>query len=387
MMTRASMRFLFAAIVVAAAVSATVPVARAQPHHPVNASLWYPISTNRDPATTTNFRLNIFYGRVGALRGVDLGGVVARVDGDLRGGQLALVYSHTGRDLSGISLSAGVNYVGGDARGGQAGLVNYDRGRFSGVQYGYLFNFVEGEAVGGQLSTIFNLTDGDARYLQLSGVGNVVGGDFRGVQLASFVNHANGAMAGVQVSVANFAFEARGLQFGVLNATGDMRGAQIGVVNLSRSLDGVPVGMVNWTDGADADWITFGSNFAAVASGVRTIVGDWYSVLALGFNDLVAERDQTGFFSWHYGRRLRLTEAWSLGADLGVLHVIPEQSDDPNVNEEEHPAAQGRLQVEWRPKAKFSIFAGGGASLIWEAYRSDADTSGEPLFFGGISLF
>ena len=55
-------------------VSAATP-ARAQdvPVHPANLSLFYPIGTNQDPTILTYFRLNLMYGRVGYIKGVDIG--------------------------------------------------------------------------------------------------------------------------------------------------------------------------------------------------------------------------------------------------------------------------------------------------------------------------
>ena len=387
MILRARASSIIVAALIVAGFAATARVAHAEKHHPVNVTLFYPIGTNQDPAVSTNFRLSLIYGRVASVKGIDIGGLVARVDGEMRGLQFAGLHSYTGGDLAGATVSAGINYVGGEARGVQMGFVNYDRRGFGGLQYGYAFNYVEGGVRGVQVSSLFNLVNGDARFLQISGVASAVGGNFRGVQVAAAVNHVNGAMTGLQLAGANMAADARGAQVGGLNMAGTMRGAQVGLVNLSRELDGVPVGMVNWTDGVQADWVTWGSNLAGVASGVRTIVNDWYSILSVGGVDVLDSVNETGFIGWHYGRRLRLPRGWSIGADLGYLHIIPPKSDDPNVNDEEHPAVQGRFLAEWRYGKRFSVFAGGGASAVWDAYDNDAGVRGEPLFFGGVSLF
>jgi hypothetical protein len=387
MKSRIATCLLVASALAGATLAAAAGAARAESHHPVNLTIFYPLGTNQDPAVSTNFRLSLIYGRVGSLSGVDLGGLVGRVDGNLSGLQFAGLHSGVGGDLTGATISAGVNYVRGDARGLQAGFVNYDRGLFAGLQYGYLFNFVEGGLRGVQISSVFSLVDGDARFVQISGAASAVGGSFRGVQIAAAVNHVNGLMTGVQIAGANMAADAVGAQAGFLNVAGTMKGAQIGMVNLSRELDGVPVGMVNVTGGAEVDWVTWGSNLAGVASGVRTIVNDWYSILSIGAADMLEDVNETAFIGWHYGRRLSLSRAWSLGADLGYLHIIPPKNSDQVINEREHPAFQGRFLVEWRHGTKFSVFAGGGASAVWDAYDKDADVSAEPLFFGGVSLY
>jgi hypothetical protein len=378
---------LLAATLAVAGLAATVGTARAESHHPVNVTIFYPLGTNQNPAISTNFRLSLLYGRVGSVRGIDLGGLVARVDGDLSGLQFAGLHSGVGGDFTGATVSAGVNYVAGEARGLQAGFVNYDRGPFAGLQYGYLFNFAEGGVRGVQISSVFSLVNGDARFLQISGAASAVGGSFRGVQIAGAVNHVNSSMTGLQLASANMAADAVGAQAGLLNVAGTMKGAQIGMVNLSRELDGVPVGMVNVTGGSEIDWVTWGSNLVGAASGVRTIVNDWYSILSVGAVDMLDDVSETAFIGWHYGRRLNLPRGWSLGADLGYLHIIPPKNSDEVINEREHPALQGRFLVEWRHGKTFSAFAGGGASGVWDAYDKNADVRAEPLFFGGVSLY
>ena len=84
---------------------------------PVNVSLFFPISTNQDPTILTNFRLNLMYGRVGYIKGFDVGTIVSRTDRDMHGVQFTGIYSHTGGDMRVATITGGMNYVGGSARG------------------------------------------------------------------------------------------------------------------------------------------------------------------------------------------------------------------------------------------------------------------------------
>ena len=139
--------------------------APAQPaHHPVNLSLFYPLSTNRDPAVSTNLRLNLLYGRVGAIRGLDLSGITGRVDGPVRGVQVTGIVSSVSGEFRGVALTGLLNYGGAGGKGVQvSGLANFGRGGFRGAQYASFFNFVEGEFAGAQVTGFYNLANEDAR--------------------------------------------------------------------------------------------------------------------------------------------------------------------------------------------------------------------------------
>jgi hypothetical protein len=358
------------------------------PNHPANLSLFFPISTNQDPTISTNLRLNLCYGRVGYIRGVDIGVVVSRTDRDMRGIQLTGIYSHTGGDVRGATATGVLNYVGGNTRGVQvAGLVNFNRGWFRGVQYATFFNYVQEEFTGIQWASIYNLSSSDGRYFQYASIANMVAGSFTGLQLSGGLNYVDERMGGVQMGVVNFAVEYRGAQAGALNFAREASGAQIGIFNYSRSLDGVPVGAVNIdrTNG-NADWSSFASNYAAVSTGLRTTVHGYTSTLAVGFVDIEQERNDTVFLSWHYGYRFGLGEKASLTPDIGWVHVKPRGEEEGKLNDD-HFALQARLAGEWEVSRIVNVFAGGGVTVRFAKYDIDADTKTDPLVFGGVALY
>jgi hypothetical protein len=358
------------------------------PHHPANLSFFFPISTNQDPTISTNFRLNLLYGRVGYIRGFDIGTIVSRTDRDVRGIQLTGVYSHTGQDLRGAVFTLGLNYTGGDTRGIQAaGLVNFNRGWMRGVQYATFFNYTQDHFTGVQWAFLFNITNEDGRYFQYASVANITGGNFRGLQLSGGLNYVNDKLSGIQAGAFNVAVEYHGAQVGIANIAGDASGAQIGLINHSTSLDGVPVGAINIdrTNGEE-NWSTFASNYALVSTGLRTTVHGFTSTVAVGFNDLEQERDDTIFLSWNYGYRFKLAEKAFLTPDLGWVHVMPQSSEEGKINNL-HFAVQARLAGEFAVTDKMNVFVGGGVNIRFKEYDLNAKTTKDPLFFGGITLY
>lgn len=365
-----------------------VAAAEEAEHHPVNFTLYYPVGTNQNPDISTNFRLSLIYGRVGEIRGVDLNAGVSIVQRDVKGLQATLLYSHIGGEFGGIALTGLVNQFQSTAKGIQlAGLANINRGQFVGVQYSPLFNFVQGGLKGIQLTSVFNVNAGRGGFLQLSGVANSNDGEFRGAQIAS-LNLTTARLSGLQVGIANLTDELNGGQAGLINMAREARGLQLGALNMAHDNEGIPVGFINIdeTDGK-VDWTIAGSNLAAISTGVKTEVNNWYSMLTLGYGDLQGDVEETFILGWNYGYAFRLGRAWNLGVDLGYLHFIPETQDDPTLNDSLHFAVQLRALLELRLSSKLALFAGGGVSSIYSAYSSNAQQETEPHVVLGVSLF
>jgi hypothetical protein len=373
---------------------AAAPPARAQgqehPHQSVNLSLFWPAATNSDPLATASVRLNLIHGRLGAVKAFDLNGIVGRTYGDVSGLQLTGAYSRTDGELRGVSLAGGINYVGTDARWAQFGfLASYTRGKLRGVQGAVGLSLVTGGFEGVQLASGFNLNEGDAVGLQFAGLTNGSRGELRGVQLAGFSNAA--------VSV-------RGAQIAAVNLAGDLTGAALGGVNYyGRDVHGVTVGALNWTEGyhhglpfglvnlarnGRVEAIVFSSNLSAVNAGIRTEVNRFYSMLTGGTVDVLDEIDGTIFVTWNFGYEFVRAGGFTLGADVGYVHVGPGRTDDPDKNGEPHPGFQVRGLVDYRFSDRFSVFGGGGVTALGTSYDDDGGSStSEPLVFAGVSLF
>src|SRR5581483_3327234 len=101
---------------------------------PVTASLFFPLASNwQAPHARTMLAVNVVYGRVGAVDGLQVG-TVNQTDDRVTGAQLALLLNQTGA-VSGLQV-APVNMAG-DVRGMQLGLVNVAR-KVRGVQLGLI---------------------------------------------------------------------------------------------------------------------------------------------------------------------------------------------------------------------------------------------------------
>ena len=358
------------------------------PNHPVNLSFFYPISTNQNPEVSTYFRLNLIFGDIGAVRGVDLTGIGGRIRRDMVGFQVSGIYSQIEGELRGVSITGAANYVESNAAGIQyAGLVNFVRGDFTGFQMASLFNYVEGETRGVQATAVFNLNDCDVKYFQYSSIANAVAGDMTGIQASVGLNYVNESMVGGQLALCNFAKYMKGIQFGLGNVAGVAKGVQIGFINVTKQLDGIPIGMFNFVEDGDVDWITYGSNLAAVSTGVRSVYRRFYSFLAIGMGDVQDSRNDTAFLSWHYGYAVPIGARWKIGVDLGYVHIMPTPSTDPDVNSKTHFAVQGRAIAEIAFSEKFKIFGGGGVSQRYSEFSPNNTSTTDPLVMLGISLY
>ncbi len=358
-------------------------------NHPVNLSLFYPVSTNQDPTISTNLRLSLLYGHVGEVRGADINGIVAITGGDVRWAQLNGAYSLTFGDFHGLQYTFAVNQVRGDVRGLQfGGLVNFDEGQLLGVQFAGFLNYTQGGFRGVQITPIFNLNDGDGRWLQLSGVAGVTAGDFSGAQVAALFNYTNQKISGAQLSFLNFAYEAEGAQIGFYNSARTVSGVQVGVYNRSGTMKGMPIGVVNYSkDNGRVDMLVYADSRAAFNVAARTVVNRWYSILSLGFYDIDAQREDTIFLKWNYGREFPLNNTWRLGLDLGYVHVIPQPATKPEHNPRLRPALQLRLMVEHQTWKKSALHVGIGIHSEATEYNSSEDPESSFLIFGGVSFF
>ncbi|HEX5032076.1 MAG TPA: hypothetical protein VFX78_11540 [Candidatus Eisenbacteria bacterium] len=355
---------------------------------PIVLSFLYPIATNRDPQVATSVHLSVLYGRVGSVDGLGIHGIATVTGGDVQALQLTGVYSQIYGKARGIHLTGAASYVKGDESGIHvSGLANIAGGKLRGLQWAGLVNMAGKGMTGIQATTLFNLADGDARGFQLSGMANSSGGSFDGWQVAPGFNYANGRIVGLQLGGVNVAVTSEGTQIGVANFTTTAHGLQMGAFNSATEQKGVPFGMINLAKNGDADWITYGSNLAAVNMGICTSIRRFYSMLTAGVPDVQGDVSKTLILTWNYGYAIPAGRRTSVGLDLGYAHYIPEKTDDPNENDRLHFSLQARAMVErtFSPKAKG--FIGGGVARISDEYRMDAPFETEPLVFGGVALY
>lgn len=375
-------------------------------HYPFNASLFYPVSVNKNPYDSANFNLSLFYGRVGRVEGLDLAVCVSVIQDDLEGVQITGLAGVVGDSVSGAQVSGLFNVAGDYVKGLQAtGLINVTGEKLKGVQLAGIGNITGEDAKGIQGSAIFNITGEDFKGIQATGIFNITGEDFTGIQAADIINITGGnfkgiqgsailnvvgdKMKGLQAGLLNVAGEVNGLQLGLVNVAGKVKGVQMGIVNYAKTkIDGVPVGLVNLAKHGKIRWVSWGSNLTAVNTGVKFMVNKVYSIVTVGGFNLYKDISEAISYGWHYGIQIPADKMF-VAVDAGYITIDNEDFFDSITGNRDHHVLKLRGMVGVDISNRFSIFAGGGMGYLWD-HGSDIDfNKGEmkPLFFAGIELF
>jgi len=358
------------------------------PHHIASLQLLHPIATSPNPETTTNFRLSVFYGRSGAIHGLDLNAVAGVTSGDVTALQLTGLFASTGGIFRGMSFTGGISHLKRGGAGFQiSGLANYDEDVFAGLQVAGLLNYTSRGFAGAQVSAVMNLNDGGGTFLQASSVANVNAGPFAGAQVAVFLNAANAQTGGGQLALVNFAEDLNGIQLGFLNLANEFHGLQIGVLNLNNEFGGTPIGLVNIDDDSRKEWMFYGSNLSLANIGFRTVLNKWSSVLSTGYGDVQGEVEASLFLGWNFGRNIPLSKRWDLTIDLGYQHIMPKVSNNPDENDRLHFSLQARALGEFHLNDSLGIVGSVGSSTVYSEYKSGAANETALLFSAGIVLY
>jgi hypothetical protein len=369
---------------------------------PVNLSIWYPLSLNKDDDTSVNFNLSIFRGKVGSVKGLDMAGLTSTVKYDLEGIQLSGLVGVAGEDLKGLQLTGLVGVAGTDMIGVQfSGLANVVGSYCHGFQVSGFTSVVGSDCDGIQLSGFAGVVGENLKGLQNSGFASIVGDDMKGIQLGGFANIVGNELAGIQVGgftnvvgddlqglqVSGFANitggEMKGLQVGCFNVAGHNTGIQIGLINVAEEQDGIPIGMVLRShDDEDLDLVFFGGNLTAFNAGAKFETNNWYSMLSVGFNNLEQDDTEAVAAAWHFGRHLPLDNLY-LDLDFGVLHIDNGEAFKSGKDDQE--ALQGRLIIGHEFRSGVKTFAGGG--LTWLSRQENGEGVYRPHFMAGMSIF
>jgi hypothetical protein len=369
--------------------------------HLVNLSLFHPVALYPDSERRQfNLELGLFYGRVGALDGAGINAMVARVDQEMHGLQLAGIGSYVGGDSVGVQ-AAGLGVLSrGCSRGVHlSGLVNLElgpsgarserescpRSALVGAQITGGYNSVVGDVTGSQTSGGANTVIGNLDGLQVSGAANIVTGSVRGAQISS-VNIATGSLVGAHVGVVNVVgsgdpgsssqgaeigvaridgSDLDGLQVGVVNISGRQRGAQMGVVNVSEHLDGVPIGLVNLGGNTDTSLLAFSTSRTPVNLGIKYLTGNVFSTVSGGcdgesFLDRPCRRVLQA--AWTLGGHLPVAESFALEPAVGYAYEA--DVDRPGESVNGGHVVLYRAALCWQPLESLGLFAGAGARQV-----------------------
>lgn len=390
-------------------------------HYPVNLSLWYPVSINRTQHDSANLNFTLLYGRMGTVKGLDLaiGGSalthelkglqitgIAGVAGDsTSGAQISGLASVTGDDLKGAQVSGLINIAGETGKGFQvAGGMNITGNHLQGLQASGLFNIVGEELQGFQATGAFNIVGerltgfqaaggfnivGESCMgFQAAGLFNVTGDNFKGLQAAGLFNIVGDELTGAQIGTFNVApYFSNAAQIGIINVSAEMRGFQLGLVNWNGETYGIPVGFVNVSkrDGR-IRWINWGSNLSGINSGVKFEVGQIYSIVALGYGNLMKDKGSALSYAGYYGWYVYQAEV-AIGVDAGYMYMDNKTFFRSRAGFPDQNILMGRAHVKYDISSRVSLIGGGGLSYIADRHRSFNDGKFRPLFFFGVEIF
>ena len=247
------------------------------PTMPVQFSIFYPMTTMG--ARTTDYRFNLsvnmFAGRVGAVRGIEYGWIYNHVERDMTGAQFAGIANRT-REMNGAQFGGIANF-GMTVRGAQFGGIANISESFQGVQFGGIAN-------------VSRNTTG----IQFGGIANVAE-SVKGIQFGGIANYSKEEFSGIQFgSIGNVTEDFSGIGFGgIFNRTGTLRGVQFGgIVNVVDTIEsGVSIALINVVrKGGYRAWSVTSADYLNVAVSFKMGIPKFYTSLTLGANVFMGDK-------------------------------------------------------------------------------------------------
>ncbi len=326
-------------------------------HLPVNVSVFYPLSINKNDDVSTNINLTLFYGKVASVSGAELSSLV----------------NHVKRDVEGFEVAGLVNVVGNNMHGFQsAGVVNCVGSSFEGFQS----------------AGVYNQVGGNATFFQVAGTANYVVGNFEGFQASGVVNILKGKLAGFQASTVNVAGDVDGLQVSVVNVAKRVSGVQIGVVNIAKKIDGIPIGLINYAEDGKVHPVVWSSNIILNNLGFKCAVNDYfYSIFSVGYNNQLKNVSKSLAVGYTMGLHFPVQGGLFIDTDLGYYAIDNEELFKADEGVKNQHIFQGRLIVGYKLVEKLSIFAGIGQNYAIDHDQHIDEGKYEPIFLVGLQLF
>lgn len=306
---------------------------RAEDRDTLSVGVLHPLATNSDrPDVTSLVDLSVFYGRVGAIEGLQLGGLAGYAAREVRGVQLAGVAAITAGTARGVQL---------------AGLSNIARAGLTGLQ----------------LSAALNLSSGATHGLQLSGATNIASDDMSGVQLAPL--NIAGPVQGLQLGVVNIAKHVRGLQLGLINIADDVDGAAVGLISIARD---------------SLHPIVWASNLQYMNAGVKFSTKYAFSLIGVHYGTRETDFDTVGL-TLGLGGRLPLPMRFDLELQGSFTQLAPWRNQ-PEKKTSSWIAPQLAVGYTFAPHMR--IFVGAGVRLPIDVELARSVT--RPELLAGVQL-
>ena len=265
---------------------------------PAQFSIYYPFATHGKQSTdyTYNFSLNLVYGKVGGVNGIEVSGLVGRVEGEINGVQIAGISNASG-GVRGVQV-AGLGNASDGVKGIQIAGFGNASDEVKGIQIGGFGNASDG-VKGIQVAGFGNASD-NVRGIQIGGFGNA-SDEVKGLQVAGFGNAADNVngiqiggfgnaaddVKGIQIGgIGNAADKITGLQIGIYNRIHNLRGLQIGIVSRNDTIEkGASLSLVNIVKrGFYREWELSFSDYANIALSYKMGMQRFYTIYTVGVN-------------------------------------------------------------------------------------------------------
>lgn len=327
------------------------------------------LGTNADLSEdlTNHLSVNVFWGKNGGVKGLEIGGMFNSVVNDVEGAQIAGMGNTVGGKVVGTQFGGLFNVVGGEMDGVQgAGLFNISGEKTRAIQTAGLFNVSSGDFYGLQLSGLFNVSNGLADAAQISGLFNTANGKVK-AQVSSLFNTAGDVQWG-QVS-------------SLLNVGKKVDGFQIGLINVSDTITGMPIGLLNIVKHGYNKVEFAGSETLFANFSLKLGARSFYNIFHAGirWDDRQFEENgtlRTGRFSswglgYGFGSVIDLGRNTLVNFELEAIHINELESWTKELN----LLNQARLtfDVSTGPRSRMSLF-GGPVFNLMISRRYDAET-------------
>lgn len=315
-------------------------------------------NADRSDGVTNHLSVNVFWGKNGGVKGLEVGGFFNTVVNDVEGAQIAGMGNTVGGRVIGTQFGGLFNVVGGEMDGIQgAGLFNVSGEKTRAIQTAGLFNVSSGDFYGLQLSGLFNVSNGVADAAQISGLFNTANGKVK-AQVSSLFNTAGDVQWG-QVS-------------SLLNVGKNVKGFQIGLINVSDTISGMPIGLLNivkhgYNKVEFAGSETLFANFS-LKLGARSFYNIFHAGIRWDDREVMENgATRTGrFSSWGLGYGIGTTIGMGrttlINFELEAIHINELESWTKELN----LLNQARLTLDIRtgPRSGISLFGGPVLNLM-----------------------
>jgi hypothetical protein len=288
---------------------------------PMQIGIVYPMTSQGNQTVNYRYHLsfNMLSGKVGAVTGIEFGGLFNQVKHDLSGVQFGGLANRT-HDMTGVQfggLGNAANTVTGIQFGGLANISK----DVTGVQFAGWANIAE-NVRGIQYGGIVNIAK-EVTGIRFGGIVNM-SEQTKGAQFAGIVNLSEKSEGAQFAGIANISREVSGASFGgVVNRTGTLRGVQFGLVNVIDTIEnGISIALVNIVKKNFYDeWSLASADYLNVGLTYKMGIQKFYTILTAGANFM---EDRLWAYGIGFGNRTALNRRFDFQPEVVSYRYFPD---------------------------------------------------------------